>query len=285
MDINVDIENIVEYLTNSVNITSKFYDIFFNPIPMDVTFEQYNDNNELVEVTIPNRAKDLKNIETGDGSPEGQASGERGSLYIDVSTPQLYIKVNGDSDTGWVAIPNQNEIISIIQNYLEVNDYAKVEDIGDGTVTITQGGVFKGSLNVNQKGNTVIDVDSLEGEFGVDQTYNPNSTNAQSGVAVAEALESIPAESIVASLGYTPYDASNPDNYITDTPATSESLGVVKFDDLSITENENNQIQTSALIEKRAQVPLGFWVGSQLQYDSLEDKDIHTLYIIEDTEG
>lgn len=282
MDINVDIENIVEYLTNSVNITNKLYDIFFNPTPMDVTFEQYNDNNELVEVTIPNRAKDLKNIKTGNGSPEGQVSGELGSLYIDVDVPQLYIKAEGEADTGWVAIPNQEEIIVTIQNYLEANDYAKKEDIGGGTVTITQGGVFKGTLNVNQKENTVIDVDSLEGEFGVDQTYNPTSTNAQSGVAVAQALNSIPESSIIESLGYTPYDASNPEGYITDSPATPENAGIVRYDGSSITDNEEGQIQSVGVVEQRALVTEKFWVGTQNQYDNILVKDPHTLYFVED---
>ena len=41
MNIDVLIENVVELLTNTVNMTSKFYDIFLNPEPMDVTLEQY----------------------------------------------------------------------------------------------------------------------------------------------------------------------------------------------------------------------------------------------------
>ena len=165
MDIDVIIENITELLTNSVNITDKFYDIFFNPEPMDVTFEQYNDDNKLVEVTIPNRAKDLKNIKVGSRAPEGQVSAEVGTLYINSSVPQLYIKVEGTNENGWVAIPNQEETISIIRNYLEVNGYATEEyvnnSIGNGTIIFTQGGVQKGTITMNQDGDATIDLKLL----------------------------------------------------------------------------------------------------------------------------
>ena len=62
-DINLVTQNIAEYLTNSVNMTSKFYDIFLNPTAMYVDLEMYNEDNELVTVTIPNRA--MEKVEAG----------------------------------------------------------------------------------------------------------------------------------------------------------------------------------------------------------------------------
>lgn len=291
MDIDVDIENIVEYLTNSVNITDKFYDIFFNPEPMDVTFEQYNDDNKLVEVTIPNRAKDLKNIKTGSRAPEGQVSAEVGTLYINSSVPQLYIKVEGTNENGWVAIPNQEETISIIRNYLEVNGYATEEyvnnSIGNGTVIFTQGGVQKGTITMNQDGDATIEFEapSESGGVVVDQTYNPTSTNPQSGYAVAEALDTISDEQVVSALGYTPYDSSNPDNFISTIPeATTTTKGIVKYDNASLVLNENEQLKANGIIEQRAFANTKFWVGTEAQYNSIATKDSNTIYIIKDTQ-
>ena len=59
-ELDVITQNLVELLTNSTNMTSVFYDVFLNPTPMDVTLQQYDSNNELITVTIPNRAKDRK---------------------------------------------------------------------------------------------------------------------------------------------------------------------------------------------------------------------------------
>lgn len=291
MDIDVIIENIAELLTNSVNITDKFYDIFFNPEPMDVTFEQYNDDNKLVEVTIPNRAKDLKNIKVGSRNPEGQVSAEVGTLYINSSVPQLYIKVEGTNENGWVAIPNQEETISIIRNYLEVNGYATEEyvnnSIGNGTVIFTQGGVQKGTITMNQNGDATIEFEapSESGGVVVDQTYNPTSTNPQSGYAVAEALDTISDEQIVSALGYTPYDSSNPDNFISTIPeATATTKGIVKYDNASLILNENEQLKANGVIEQRASVNTKFWVGTEAQYNNITTKDSNTVYIITDTQ-
>lgn len=58
IDINTVIENLNELLTNSVNLTDKYYDLFINPEPMMVDLELFNEDNELVVVTVPNRAQD-----------------------------------------------------------------------------------------------------------------------------------------------------------------------------------------------------------------------------------
>ena len=293
MDINVDIENIVEYLTNSVNITDKFYDIFLNPEPMDVTFEQYNDENKLVEVTIPNRAKDLKNIRAGSSSPEGQVAAPKGTLYIDDSVPQLYIKVDGTNENNWVAIPNQEETVSILEDYLETHGYATKqyvdESIGNGTITFTQGGVEKGTITMNQSGDATINFEAGGGggTGDVDQTYNPESTNAQSGYAIAGAGFLRTSIDIDNALGYVPYDGTtNPNNYISTIPQASTSdLGVVKIDNSSITLNSNSQIQTSGVIEQKENLNTKFWVGLENDYINLNPKDPNTVYIIKDTES
>ena len=51
----------------------------------------------------------------------------------------------------------------------------------------------------------------------VDQTYDSTSSNAQSGVAIANAgfLTGITSSDVTTALGYTPYNSSNPSGYIT----------------------------------------------------------------------
>lgn len=68
-----------------------------------------------------------------------------------------------------------------------LSDYALLTDIptvGNGTITINQGGTQKGTFTVNQSGNTTIDLDAGGGGGTVDQTFDGTSANAQSGVAI-----------------------------------------------------------------------------------------------------
>lgn len=58
-------------------------------------------------------------------------------------------------------------------NISELNNdvgYITEEDVGDGTITITQGGTFKGQFSVNQTGNTTIDLDEGSAPVVTDDT-------------------------------------------------------------------------------------------------------------------
>lgn len=128
-------EKLTELLTNAVNMTASFYDIFLNPNPLDVTFEQYDNHNTLIKVTIPNRAKDRVIAIVGNGSPEGVQEAEIGTFFIDQGTETVYVKMKKGVDTGegedpsagWepVLTANQAETIMtpILANYLVKNDY------------------------------------------------------------------------------------------------------------------------------------------------------------------
>ena len=96
IDLEVIQENLAELLTNTVNLTSVFYDIFLNPEPMDVNIQMFDDNNQLITVTIPNRAKDRITPYVGEGSPEGVVSAPIGTTYVDTSTSTIYYKVSGE---------------------------------------------------------------------------------------------------------------------------------------------------------------------------------------------
>jgi hypothetical protein len=117
MNMNVIIENLTELLTNTVNMTSVFYDIFLNPEPMDVELQQYNNENRLVTVTIPNRAKDSQIAYNGEGSPEGKLGAPLGAVYVDTTSSRVYVKAEGTYSpeigwpkTGWVIVPSDLKV-------------------------------------------------------------------------------------------------------------------------------------------------------------------------------
>lgn len=137
--LNTDIilENLCELLTNTVNMTSKFYDVFLNPTPMDVELEQFNDQNELITVVFPNRAKDRILTKFGEGSPEGVVEAPMGTMYIDTASSEVYIKVSGDDEYGWIPVSSEESIIPIIRKYLIDNGYVNVDYLVEhGYVTI-----------------------------------------------------------------------------------------------------------------------------------------------------
>jgi len=123
MDINEIAENLTELLTNTVNMTSVFYDIFLNPEPMDVDIDMFNNENELVTVTIPNRAKDKQTAYSGEGSPEGIQVAPVGSTYVDTLNSEVYFKVDGTDAFGWVVLPSQEAVEAIALNYLSTKGY------------------------------------------------------------------------------------------------------------------------------------------------------------------
>lgn len=129
MDINTIAENLAELLTNTVNMTSVFYDVFLNPNPMYVTLQQYDENNELVTVTIPNRAMDKTIALSGTGTPEGRISGAVGTAYVDTAASVVYFKVSGNDQYGWVSILDQESVLPIIRNYLVNKGYVTGGDV------------------------------------------------------------------------------------------------------------------------------------------------------------
>ena len=160
LDENLVVENLNELLTNSVTLTSRYYDIFINPEPMDVTLWMYNDQNELIEVTIPNRAKDRLNSVVNDGV--------------------LTILENGSALGTFSANSSVDKAISIpvpTKTSELVNDSGFIKDtdvpvVGDGTITVTQGGVTKGSFTTNQSTNATIDLETSINIDGSSITFN-----------------------------------------------------------------------------------------------------------------
>ena len=88
--------------TNYTNIFADYYNLFYNPEPMDVTIQIYDDAGNLNTITIPNRAKDKTYILNGNGDPNNSVSAPKGSVYQDLTNGIVYIKQFANTDsTGW----------------------------------------------------------------------------------------------------------------------------------------------------------------------------------------
>ena len=123
VDNNVIIENLTQLLTNTVNMTSVFYDIFLNPEEMDVELQQYNAEGQLITISIPNRAKDRNIALVGEGSPEGAVVANVGTCYVDELNEAVYFKVNGTENTGWVLVLTEEGVNTYLRSYLTTNKF------------------------------------------------------------------------------------------------------------------------------------------------------------------
>ena len=63
--------------------------------------------------------------------------------------------------------PGSLATVATTGNYNDLSNRPTIPTVGDGTITIKQGGVFKGSFTTNQSGDTEIDIDAGGGSGGV----------------------------------------------------------------------------------------------------------------------
>lgn len=99
--------------TNYSNLASVFYEIFYYDTPTDVTFSLYDEAGVLQTYTVPNRAKDMQNLLSGDGNPEGNVEASKGALYQDLTNGDLYIKETEGGSEGWYKITTDNFLKSV----------------------------------------------------------------------------------------------------------------------------------------------------------------------------
>lgn len=128
------------------------------------------------------------------------ASGENGVIYLvpkEGASPDVYneyIWVETDEDyelIGNTAIDLTDYVqftdlatVATTGDYDDLSNKPTIPTVGNGTITINQGGTQKGTFTTNQNGNTTIDLDAGS---TVDQTFDGTSTNAQSGIAIKNA--------------------------------------------------------------------------------------------------
>ena len=150
VDLNLIAENLAELLTSVVNTTTKFYDLFINPEPKDVTVYLFNNDNKLVEQTIPNLAKARQSL-TGDTDPENNVVGNLGQLYINRSTSDVFVKASGGNSTklGWTQVPVSNSIETVLNGYVPPENLYTLTN--SGNIELESGKSYKVSLAGNAK--------------------------------------------------------------------------------------------------------------------------------------
>ena len=113
------------------------------------TFTLNQSSNEAVNITVPTDTGDLTN---GAGFITGITSG-------DVTTALGYTPVN----------PSSLANVATSGDYDDLINKPTIPTVGDGTITITQGGVTKGAFTTNQSGNSTIALDA-GGAGGIQNT-------------------------------------------------------------------------------------------------------------------
>lgn len=88
--------------------------------------------------------------------------------------PDLATIRNGAAAGAFAVQPEDLAAVATSGSYNDLSNKPTIPSVGAGSITITQGGVTKGSFNVNQSGNTTIDVDVGGGNYtagtGIDIT-------------------------------------------------------------------------------------------------------------------
>lgn len=80
----------------------------------------------------------------------------------------------------------------------------------------------------------------------------------------------------------TQYDAITNKDADTLYNVTDDGALNITIDNVSITENSNNELQTVAVIDNRSGSGIKTWTGTKAQYDAITTKDSTTLYNITD---
>ena len=150
-----------QLMTDYNALIENFYNIFFNPEPMDVTISLYNLDGVLKEYTIPNRAKDFTYVRNGSGSPEGNELAPVGTIYQDTTNGVLYIKETGTGRTGWIKVGGDV--------YIESGDgspqgkYSR--SIGSLYVDKTNADLYIKSTNYGKNGWVLISAKSISVDY------------------------------------------------------------------------------------------------------------------------
>ena len=109
-----------------------------------------------------------------DGDTKGQVisvNNQTGAVTLTASDVGAATAAQGaKADTA--VQPGNLATVATTGAYSDLTGTPTIPTVGDGTITITQGGVTKGTFTTNQSGNTTIDVDAGGGSGLPDQTGN-----------------------------------------------------------------------------------------------------------------
>ena len=150
-----DIVNLLMVLfTNLNNQNEMYYDMFLNPVPMDLELERYDENGQLVTVTLPNVAKMRISIYSGEVDPNGTQVAAQGALYINTATYDLFYKGFGIDSYGWILLWSARNL-----DYLSpIGDASRLKNLNMnsatlGTLAVERGGTGANAITGLVKGN------------------------------------------------------------------------------------------------------------------------------------
>ena len=132
-------------------------------------------------------------------------------------------------------IPDISDLVTTTELNNTLADYAETSDIGNGTITINQGGVLKGTFTTNQSGNTTIDLDA-----GGSSSYT-----AGTGIDITNDTISIDTD-VVAQLSDIP-DVSDFVDTTTLTNTLSDYVQTTTLATVATTGSYNNLIDTPTI--------------------------------------
>lgn len=214
-DIDVVAENLVELLTNSVNMTDVFYDLFINPEPMEITLYQYNTENELVPVVVPNRAMDRKIALVGTVPPMNSddpqvVEAPVGVCYINTTDDAVYFRVNDTGSTQWVQVVSSEDIDNAyneLKAYIDGNfvpNTRKINNKGlnaDITLTASDVGALSSNIQYGSSLSFLNNILSLNNASGTSMSSVTLATTVGADIALSN-LSTTGEEKLQAVKGY-----------------------------------------------------------------------------------
>ena len=104
---------LTQLATNYTNIFDLYYRMFYSDVPEDLAIQLYDDEGNLNNVAVPNRAKDRMYILNGNGDPNGVTSGSKGSIYQDLTNGSIYMNIDGTVN-GWSEVISVSKLQEIV---------------------------------------------------------------------------------------------------------------------------------------------------------------------------
>lgn len=154
-----DIVNLLAILfTNLNNQNEQYYDMFLNPVPMDLDLERYDENGELVTIVHPNVAKMRITAYSGAGNPNGVQAASVGALYIDTVTRNIFYKAVGSDSYGWQLIWSVANLVADVDYLTPTGNGSQITNLNmdnasSGVLSVARGGTGVSSINGLVKGN------------------------------------------------------------------------------------------------------------------------------------
>ena len=229
-----------------------------DPLDNDVvTYELFDDNNQTIKTVTDGLAGDIIQLNTDLGTETNLRMNGDTQLYNKINTDvgneatarsNADIALSGRIDNLTTSKADKSDVYtktqtdSLLGNKSNVghthnyNEITNKPTIGNGTITITQGGVTKGSFTTNQSGNSTIALDAGGGGGG-GTTYT-----AGNGIDLTSDIITVKVDG--STVGFDSSGNLTATTYTLPT-ATTSTLGGVKVDGTSVTIDSNGVISAT----------------------------------------